>query len=153
MGSPMPSTRRSVAGGQTPVVDVADPATLPVPPGSAQILIASRPGAPQSELRIGHVAAARNSTDYHALVALNLVLGGQFVSRINTNLRGAQGLHLWRAHQLRFQARTRALRAPRQRAVGCHGRRPERGPLRAERDARRAASMVQKRSWSSAARR
>jgi zinc protease len=69
----------------------ADPATLPVQPGSAQILIASRPGAPQSELRIGHVAAARNSTDYHALVALNLVLGGQFVSRINTNLRERKG--------------------------------------------------------------
>jgi zinc protease len=68
-----------------------DPLALPIPTGSAQLLIAPRPGAPQSELRIGHVAAARNSTDYHALVALNLVLGGQFVSRINTNLRERKG--------------------------------------------------------------
>jgi zinc protease len=51
-----------------------------------------RPGAPQSELRIGHVAAARDTPDYHALVAANMVLGGQFVSRINLNLREGKGL-------------------------------------------------------------
>ena len=50
-----------------------------------------RPGAPQSELRIGHVAVARNTPDYHALVAANMVLGGQFVSRINLNLREDKG--------------------------------------------------------------
>jgi predicted Zn-dependent peptidase len=50
-----------------------------------------RPGAPQSELRIGHVAVARNTPDYHALVAANMVLGGQFVSRINLNLREEKG--------------------------------------------------------------
>ncbi len=48
-------------------------------------------GAPQSELRIGHVAVARNTPDYHALVAANMVLGGQFVSRINLNLREEKG--------------------------------------------------------------
>ena len=45
--------------------------------------IVPRPGAPQSELRIGHVAVARSTPDYHALVAANMVLGGQYVSRIN----------------------------------------------------------------------
>ena len=50
-----------------------------------------RPGAPQSELRIGHVAVARSTPDYHALVAANMVLGGQFVSRINLNLREDKG--------------------------------------------------------------
>ena len=71
-----------------------DPAALPVPAfGSTarRLHIAARTGAPQSELRIGHIAAARSSPDYHALVALNLVLGGQFVSRINTNLRERKG--------------------------------------------------------------
>ena len=53
--------------------------------------VVPRPGAPQSELRIGHVAVARNTPDYHALVAANMVLGGQFVSRINLNLREAKG--------------------------------------------------------------
>jgi zinc protease len=71
-----------------------DPAALPVPapgPTSPRLHIAPRTAAPQSELRIGHVAAARSSPDYHALVTLNLVLGGQFVSRINTNLRERKG--------------------------------------------------------------
>ena len=57
----------------------------------ARLIVVPRAGAPQSELRIGHVAAARNSPDYHALVAANMVLGGQFVSRINLNLREDKG--------------------------------------------------------------
>ena len=68
-----------------------DPATLPMPPGTTELVIVPRTGAPQSELRIGHVGVARTSTDYHALIALNLVLGGQFVSRINSNLRERKG--------------------------------------------------------------
>jgi len=47
---------------------------------------------PQSELRLGHVAASRSTPDYHALLAANMVLGGQFVSRINLNLRGSKGI-------------------------------------------------------------
>jgi predicted Zn-dependent peptidase len=66
----------------------AEPAPLPVP---ARLNVVPRAGAPQSELRIGHVAAARNTPDYHALVAANMVLGGQFVSRINLNLREDKG--------------------------------------------------------------
>jgi zinc protease len=54
--------------------------------------VVPRPGAPQSELRIGHVAASRSTPDYHALLAANMVLGGQFVSRINLNLRGSKGI-------------------------------------------------------------
>jgi predicted Zn-dependent peptidase len=62
--------------------------TLPHP---GRLNVISRPGAPQSELRIGHVAVPRNTPDYHALVAANMVLGGQFVSRINLNLREGKG--------------------------------------------------------------
>lgn len=61
---------------------------LPTP---RRLNIIPRPGAPQSELRIGHVGVARNTPDYHALVAANMVLGGQFVSRINLNLREEKG--------------------------------------------------------------
>jgi predicted Zn-dependent peptidase len=60
-------------------------------PGPPRLNVIPRPGAPQSELRIGHVAVARNTPDYHALVAANMVLGGQFVSRINLNLREEKG--------------------------------------------------------------
>ncbi|MEO8070462.1 MAG: pitrilysin family protein, partial [Acidobacteriota bacterium] len=73
------------AAGATPV---AFPA-LPQPP---RLNIIPRTGAPQSELRIGHVAVSRSTPDYHALVAANMVLGGQFVSRINLNLREEKGL-------------------------------------------------------------
>jgi zinc protease len=71
-----------------------DPAALPVTsarPSNDRIFVVPRPGAPQSELRLGHLGVSRSSPDYHALVTLNLVLGGQFVSRINTNLRERKG--------------------------------------------------------------
>jgi len=62
-----------------------------LPPRTA-VAIVPRPSAPQSELRIGHVAVARDTPDYHALVVGNTILGGQFVSRINLNLREHRGL-------------------------------------------------------------
>ena len=37
----------------------SDPADLPIAPGKSELVIVPRPGAPQSELRIGHVAVAR----------------------------------------------------------------------------------------------
>ena len=69
--------------------------TMPAPgapgPPPARLVLVDRPGAVQSELRIGHVAAARRTTDYHALQVLNMVLGGQFVSRLNRSLREEKG--------------------------------------------------------------
>jgi zinc protease len=67
---------------------VLGPAPPELPP---RLSLVPRPLAPQSELRIGHVAVARSTPDYHALVAANMVLGGQFVSRINWNLRERKG--------------------------------------------------------------
>ncbi len=62
------------------------------PPGPAVTLgVVSRPGAAQSELRIGQVCASRSTPDYHALLVLNSILGGDFVSRLNLNLREAKG--------------------------------------------------------------
>ena len=80
-------------GGGSGPATLEDPAAAPVPAGGAngRLHIVPRAGAQQSELRIGHVGVARSSPDYHALVTLNLVLGGQFVSRINTNLRERKG--------------------------------------------------------------
>jgi zinc protease len=63
-------------------------AALPTP---ARLNVIPRPAAPQSELRIGHVAVARNTPDYHALIVGNMILGGQFASRINLNLREDKG--------------------------------------------------------------
>jgi predicted Zn-dependent peptidase len=60
-------------------------------PSAAALNVIPRPNAPQSELRIGHVAVPRDTPDYHALVVANTILGGQFVSRINLNLREDKG--------------------------------------------------------------
>ena len=61
-------------------------------PWSTRLALLHRTGASQSELRIGHVAVSRDTPDYHALVVLNTVLGGQFVSRVNMNLREDKGV-------------------------------------------------------------
>jgi predicted Zn-dependent peptidase len=55
------------------------------------LAVVPRDSAPQSELRIGHLSARRNSPDYPALLVMNAVLGGQFVSRINLKLREEKG--------------------------------------------------------------
>ena len=80
--------------------------------------IVPRPGAPQSELRIGHVAVARNTPDYHALVAANMVLGGQFVSRINLNLREDKGFTYGARTSFDFRRLPGSVRAAGQRADG-----------------------------------
>jgi zinc protease len=61
----------------------ADPAT--------RLGLLHKPGAAQSELRMGHMSIARDHPDYLRLLVLNMVLGGQFVSRINMNLREDKG--------------------------------------------------------------
>lgn len=50
-----------------------------------------RPGAPQSELRIGHAGPPRDTADYFALIVMNTILGGAFTSRLNRRLREAKG--------------------------------------------------------------
>lgn len=65
----------------------------PGPPAQdeAHVVVVDRPGAPQSQLRIGHLGVARNDPDYYALMMCNAVLGGLFNSRINMNLREDKG--------------------------------------------------------------
>ena len=81
---------RFARGGQAvappPVVSLPDP-----PPVHDRLVFVPRQGAVQSEIRLGHIGVARSSPDYYALRVLNMVLGGQFVSRINLNLRETKG--------------------------------------------------------------
>ncbi|HEX9885103.1 MAG TPA: pitrilysin family protein [Longimicrobiales bacterium] len=53
--------------------------------------VVHRPGSVQSELRIGHVGAPRDTPDYVPLAVANTVLGGSFTSRLNLNLRERNG--------------------------------------------------------------
>jgi zinc protease len=78
----------------------SDPA-MPTPPapGSApdvaapgrRVVLVDRPGAPQSEVRVGHVGVPRRIDDFHALVVMNALLGGLFNSRLNRLLREQRG--------------------------------------------------------------
>lgn len=73
------------------------PAATPFPvraspqPGKRQIFLVDKPGAAQSQIRIGLVGVPRSTPDYIALDVLNTVLGGSFTSRLNTNLREKNG--------------------------------------------------------------
>ncbi len=58
---------------------------------SNQIYIFDKKGSVQSEIRIGHLTSKRNENNYFAKHILNTILGGQFSSRINLNLREDKG--------------------------------------------------------------
>jgi predicted Zn-dependent peptidase len=76
----------------TPQAPLLDVAALDVArPDAGRVVLVHRPGAAQSELRVGHVGLPRTTPDYHALLVMNMILGGQFVSRINMNLREEKG--------------------------------------------------------------
>jgi len=56
-----------------------------------KIILIDKPGASQSELKIGHISKSRKATDFFATSVMNSILGGQFSSRINLNLREDKG--------------------------------------------------------------
>ncbi|MEO5936817.1 MAG: insulinase family protein, partial [Terriglobales bacterium] len=56
-----------------------------------KIIIVDKPGAPQTQLRIGSPGIARSNPDYVPLDVINTTLGGLFSSRINMNLREKNG--------------------------------------------------------------
>jgi zinc protease len=58
---------------------------------SRTVYLIDKPGAAQSEVRIGYPALARNTPDFFATEMVNLVLGGQFSSRLNSNIRERRG--------------------------------------------------------------
>lgn len=62
-----------------------------LPAGTVTIHLVDRPGAPQSEIRVGRVTVRRGHPDEHALVVMNTVLGGSFTSRLMQNLREEKG--------------------------------------------------------------
>jgi zinc protease len=56
-----------------------------------RVLVIDRPGSVQSEIRVGHMGAARVTPDFFPLSIANLVFGGMFTSRLNLNLREKNG--------------------------------------------------------------
>jgi predicted Zn-dependent peptidase len=57
----------------------------------AKIYLVDKPGAAQSVVNIGLPGPSRNTPDYYALQVMNTILGGQFQSRLNANIREQKG--------------------------------------------------------------
>ncbi|MEW6282333.1 MAG: pitrilysin family protein [Candidatus Eremiobacterota bacterium] len=66
---------------------------VPDPPQRAgrTVYLVDKPGAAQSEIRIGWVGVPRTTPDYYSIQVMNTVLGGSFTSRLNQNLREQHG--------------------------------------------------------------
>lgn len=60
-------------------------------PSTRRVVVVDRPGAAQTELRIGHAGATRHDPDRVRLQVANSILGGKFMSRLNLTLREKHG--------------------------------------------------------------
>jgi zinc protease len=71
------------------------------PARERSITILHRPGATQSEIRVGLDGPPRRTPDYFPLLVGNTVLGGAFTSRLNILLRQEKAIYIWRGVELR----------------------------------------------------
>jgi zinc protease len=55
------------------------------------VSLVDKPGAPQTEIRLGLIGVPRVTDDYYAILVMNTILGGSFSSRLNQNLREEHG--------------------------------------------------------------
>jgi predicted Zn-dependent peptidase len=87
----LPQLERAFGGWQA--AGAVSPAAMTTAPAVAarRVYLIDKPGAAQSQIRIGAVGVPRSTPDYFALRVLNTVLGEAFTSRLNTNLREVHG--------------------------------------------------------------
>jgi zinc protease len=90
--SALPLLEKHFGGWKAPATAVAR-ATLPTPaaPARREVYLVDKPGAPQSQIRIGSIGVPRSTPDYFPLQVMNTILGGSFSSRLNMNLRETHG--------------------------------------------------------------
>jgi predicted Zn-dependent peptidase len=71
----------------------AQPVRLPAveEPLKREVYLVDKPGAAQSQIRIGWIGVARSTPDYFPVQVMNTILGGSFSSRLNMNLREQHG--------------------------------------------------------------
>lgn len=65
--------------------------STPAQPAARHVYLIDKPGAPQSQIRIGWIGVPRSTPDYFPIQVLNTILGGSFSSRLNLNLREQHG--------------------------------------------------------------
>lgn len=60
-------------------------------PATRTVYLVDKPGAPQTQVRVGWLGVARSTPDFFPIQVLNTILGGAFSSRLNLNLREKHG--------------------------------------------------------------
>jgi zinc protease len=81
----------------------AKPVLGPPQTTTARLILVDKPGAPQTEVRVVGIGAARSSADFQAIQVMNMALGGLFSSRINMNLREQHGYTYGASSQFVFR--------------------------------------------------
>lgn len=86
----MPKLEKAFAGWKPGEVKTGDIPNIQ-PLQKAAIYLVDRPNSAQSVISIGQVGVDRSNPDYFPIMVMNSLLGGQFTSRINMNLREEKG--------------------------------------------------------------
>jgi zinc protease len=89
----MPLLESSFGGWKVSASAAGPAATLPSTsqPSAREVYLLDKPGAAQSQIRIGWIGVPRSTPDYFPLQVMNTILGGAFSSRLNMNLREKHG--------------------------------------------------------------
>ncbi len=88
----LPRLEPAFASWKAPKGSVATAQVSQAPQVTARhVYLIDKPGAAQSQIRIGWVGVPRSTPDFYALRVLNTILGGSFTSRLNMNLREEHG--------------------------------------------------------------
>ncbi len=88
----MPLVEQAFGGWKTPGAAAPEPKLPAVQePVTREVYLVDKPGAAQSEIRIGWIGVPRSTPDYFPIQVMNSMLGGSFTSRLNMNLREKHG--------------------------------------------------------------
>jgi len=87
----MPLLEKTFGGWKASGAAAAEKLPAVEPPATRQVYLIDKPGAPQSQIRIGTIGVPRSTPDYFPLTVMNTILGGSFTSRLNNNLREVHG--------------------------------------------------------------
>src|SRR5581483_1503229 len=72
--------------------EVARPAFVAPPDPTRRVVVVNKPGAVQTELRVGHLGVRRDNPDYMPLNLTLRILGGEGANRLHQVLRTERGL-------------------------------------------------------------
>ena len=87
----VPKLERALSKWEKAHVPAVDVTAAPVKRDRTTVYIVDRPGSAQSVINVGQVGVPRSNPDFFPLLVMNTMLGGQFTSRINLNLREDKG--------------------------------------------------------------